>query len=138
MTRTPVQNKILHGLINAMKIDDDTKEALVMQFSSGRCSSSKDLTWYECKELIDYLTRMNRSEESRKEVVRRKMIWRLYFMLRDRGYFTDQDNPKALIHLDRFTTHIWHKAATLMNEKELATHIGIVNHWKNKKTCPKS
>ena len=135
MQRTPEQNTKFHALIGQLHLDADIKSDLVVQFSGGRCTSSRDLTVKECAELISYLENITASEDKRKEAIRKKMVWRIYFMLRDRGYLPHQDAMEAMESLDRMTTKIWHKNATTMTGKELSAHIGIINNWKYKKTC---
>ncbi len=135
MQRTLDQNTKLHALIGQLRLDADMKADLVSQFSAGRCTSSRDLTVMECAGLISYLEGIISSPEKQKESVRKKMVWRLYFMLRDRGYFPHQDAMEAMESLDRMTTKVWHKSATTMTSKELSTYIGIVRNWKYKKAC---
>jgi len=138
MQRTCEQNTKLHALIGQLHLDTDVKADLVGQFSDGRCSSSKDLTIRECANLISYLEGITSSESKRREGIRMKMVWRLYFMLRDRGYFPVQQSGEAMESLGRMTLKIWHKSAIDMTSKELSTYIGIVRNWKYKKTCQES
>lgn len=138
MQRTSEQNTKLHALIGQLHLDTDIKSDLVFQFSAGRCTSSRDLTVKECAELIGYLENMCSSESKQKEAIRMKMVWRLYFMMRDRGYFPQQSNKEAMESLNRMTVKIWHKEAITMTSKELNAYIGIVRNWKYKKTCQES
>ena len=138
MQRSLEQNTKLHALIGQLHLDADMKEDLVLQFSSGRCRSSKDLSMQECARLINYLDSISSTESKRKEAVRMKMVWRLYFMLRDRGYFPQQSTQEAMESLDRMSSKIWHKTATKMSEKDLGSVIGIVRTWKYKKICQES
>lgn len=55
MNRGMWQNSQLHAIIGKLKIDKETKEELVYQFSGGRSKSSKDLLFDECQHLINYL-----------------------------------------------------------------------------------
>ncbi|MEI6898665.1 MAG: hypothetical protein WCL00_02210 [Bacteroidota bacterium] len=135
MQRTLEQNTKLHALIGQLRLDKDMKEELVLHFTKGRSVSSKDMTVGECAGLISYFEGIVGSEHKRKEAIRHKMVWRLYFMLRDKCYFPTQSNKEAMESLDRFSVKIWNKSALAMTEKELSSKIGIVRTWKNKKTC---
>lgn len=56
MQRLKSQNNRYHGLVAKLKLDADEKKELVQWASKGRCTSSKDLTASEMRNLIDKLT----------------------------------------------------------------------------------
>lgn len=135
MQRTLEQNTKLHALIGVLHLGPDIKADLVYQVSGGRCKSSRDLTVNECSELIRLLESATMSEEKRREDVRKKIIWRLYFMLRERGYFPVQTSSEAMKSLGRMTDKVWKKSVEDMTSSELNACIGIVRTWKTKKNA---
>ena len=138
MQRTADQNKALYALLGALKIQEDQKEALVWSYSKERTVHSSELYVEECEKLISFLKSMQEQLKSRKDTATAKMRFRFYYILRDKGWLPVLPNNEVMQHLDAFTSKIWHKAASQMNEKELGTHIGIINRWKTKSPCPKS
>ncbi len=136
MARTPEQNKKLHTLLNLLNIDVDLKQELVRQFTNQRSISSKDLTVPECASLISYLERISGNEMERTRVVLAKMRFGLYFKLRDKGYLPSVASSEAMQKLDNFCIKVWNTPATNMNETRLASLLGIVRKWNQKKqTC---
>ena len=138
MQRTADQNKALYALLGALKIQEEQKEALVWSYSNERTTHSSELSFQECEKLIRFLKSMQDQVKSRKDAAAAKMRFRFYYILRDKGWLPELPNNEILERLDAFTVKIWHKAASQMNEKELGTHIGIINRWKTKSPCPKS
>lgn len=65
---TGKQLKILHYLLNNNKLMD-YKRDLVMEFSKGRCESSKKLTEQEAQNLIDHLNELDPSDKMRKKII---------------------------------------------------------------------
>lgn len=55
MIRTMQQNKALYSLISRLRIDDETKQSLVMQFTKGRTTHSSEMFQHECDQLIEAL-----------------------------------------------------------------------------------
>ena len=55
LKRTAKQNREFHIRLQELKIDEDTKQELVLQFSNGRVRSSKDLFFEEMDQLILHL-----------------------------------------------------------------------------------
>ena len=55
MKRTNYQNRILHGLLNRLKLTDQ-KAALVAQYTCGRTAKSSEMSQAECQALIDALS----------------------------------------------------------------------------------
>ena len=53
--RTGYQNKIFHSLINELKLDAETKEELVYNFTLCRTKSSAEMHWLEMEQLITAL-----------------------------------------------------------------------------------
>ncbi|MBL7902917.1 MAG: hypothetical protein JNK73_13050 [Bacteroidia bacterium] len=58
MLRNKQQNKTLHGLLNELRIDEETKEQLVYDFTSKRETSSSKMLVNECQALINHLIMM--------------------------------------------------------------------------------
>lgn len=133
MPRTPEQNKKLHTLLNQLNIDTDLKQQLVRQFTNQRSISSKGLTIPECASLISYLERISGNELERARVVLAKMRFALYFKLRDKGYLPTMASSEAMGKLDNFCIKVWNTPATNMNETKLASILGIVRMWNQKK-----
>ena len=53
--RTGYQNKVFHSLVNELKLDSETKEELVWNFTLCRTKSSKEMHWLEMEQLITAL-----------------------------------------------------------------------------------
>lgn len=84
MRRTISQNARLHGLINELKIDKETKEDLVYTFTQGRSASSSDMSVDECQSLIGYLEytkprKTDKANKQRKKILSicHEMDWRV-------------------------------------------------------------
>lgn len=73
MQRTLSQNKQLYGLFSELGIDDDTKHALVSEYSAGRTFKSSELEVMECKLLISFLGSMIKTKNAA-NTMRRKML----------------------------------------------------------------
>lgn len=58
MQRTISQNRRLYTLFGKLKVDKETKEDLVSQYTSGRTLSSAEMTIPECQALINNLQHM--------------------------------------------------------------------------------
>ncbi len=55
MKRTIEQNNRLHKLIATLNINAEQKEQLVYTYSNGRCTSSRDMSYAECNDLLRFL-----------------------------------------------------------------------------------
>jgi len=60
MNRGMWQNKQLHAILGKLKIDKETKEDLVYQFTSNRTKSSREMLMQECQNLINYLNALQK------------------------------------------------------------------------------
>ncbi len=86
---TPQQSQVLHALLAKLGIMDG-KAHLVRQFTNGRSSSSKDLTFAEAKDLIDSLNRQvpakARAVHKPVEDERKAMFRKIYHMAHELGW----------------------------------------------------
>jgi hypothetical protein len=73
MLRTLSQNKQLYGLFNTLRIDEETKLALVAEYSAGRTFKSSELEVMECKILISFLQKQVTTKDAA-NTMRRKML----------------------------------------------------------------
>jgi hypothetical protein len=53
--RTIQQNRVLHTILNAMRVPEDVKRDLIFQFSNGRTQTSVEISSEECQALINHL-----------------------------------------------------------------------------------
>lgn len=65
---TPDQLKCLNTLVSKLGVDKTNKEIMILGFSNGRASSSKDLTFAEATEVIRHLKTFDPNERMRKKV----------------------------------------------------------------------
>lgn len=65
---TANQLKVLHYLLNNNRMMDYKKD-LVLEYSNGRCESSKQLTEAEAGMLIDHLKSVDPSDKERKKII---------------------------------------------------------------------
>ncbi len=80
MLRTPQQNARLHGLINELNIDADTKATLVHSHTDGRTSSSREMMNWECQNLIKFLEKQEKPKNDSADKMRKKIISICYEM----------------------------------------------------------
>lgn len=65
---TPDQLKCLNTLVSKLGIEKTTKEVMILGFSNGRASSSKDLTLAEATAIILHLKKIDPNERMRRKV----------------------------------------------------------------------
>lgn len=58
MQRTISQNNRLYALLSRLRVDKETQDGLVFEYTKGRSKSSKDMTIPECQALINNLQHM--------------------------------------------------------------------------------
>ena len=109
----------IHVAKTTIKLDEETYRGLIMQYTNGRSSSSKDMYWHEAKQLLDKLTG-NNSEACIRQ--RRKLIGMAHTMGWEIANVADPMKPKA----DMNRINNWcvkfglgHKPLNDYNEKEL-------------------
>ena len=125
MFRTKQQNAVLHGLINSLKIDMETKEDLVHSHTGGRTTSSSKMLINECADLIGHLKNMTEGTASKKtntvqDKMRKKILsicyemqwtiagkldWeRINFWLNKYGYLHKDLNDYTISELPKLVT----------------------------------
>lgn len=72
--RNPTQNRIFHMLINDLGLDEEQKQEMVLSYTDNRTSSSSQMYWHECQNLINFLNaqksgKMNVADRKRKRVI---------------------------------------------------------------------
>lgn len=72
MIRTSAQNARLHGLLGKLRIDNDTKEAMVLTHTDGRTAHSSQMMHWECACMIKHLEQLAPASSEGK--YRRKLI----------------------------------------------------------------
>ena len=60
MSRTPSQSKALFAIFRAQGIDDEQRADLCLQYTDGRSSSTRDLTYDEARAMLEALNRTSR------------------------------------------------------------------------------
>lgn len=58
MRRTDWQSKHLHSLLNKLQINQESKQDMVSSFTNERTLSTKEMTFYECRDMITALEKM--------------------------------------------------------------------------------
>lgn len=140
MKRTSAQNKLLYGLLTKLRIDEDAKKALVMQYSNNRTEHSRELTYEEAYELINALQHETPSANKatdRTNRMRRTVISRIYELPERLGFWT-ADGDKKRFASKTFDNYLKEHPKSpfkgkILNEltvKELAKLVGILEGWK--------
>lgn len=80
--RNPAQNRQLHMLINRLGIDDYTKMDMVSRYTQGRTTSSSQMYWHECQNLIGFLKAQDKrsSASNPANTMRRKILYYFHQM----------------------------------------------------------
>lgn len=139
MKRTNAQSKRLYALLRKLNIDNDTKVDMVYSISCGRTTHSSELSYTECKLLIDKLQELYKTTEAyRKERTLNNTRWRLIYALRDKGMATPDGKPDY-DRIHKYCLHYWHRDINAMTLDELNRYIGTVRKWpKLKNRCHES
>jgi len=105
MQRTKSQNAHLHKLLGDLRINTDTKESLVAQFSENRTIKSSELTVDECRNLIGSLEAQKRTDKEQTQserkfntigqVERRKVFKIMY----DIGFINNEDTGERKVYV---------------------------------------
>lgn len=94
--RTKKQNAILHQLLGKLRVDDEWKGELALQFSNGRTSKTSELSYHECRMLINEL--QNQSKESHIGEANNKMRRKICFYFRKCGYVIDDKTDMNAVY----------------------------------------
>lgn len=125
---SPAQMKALHATFRHKGFDDEERHDFISQFTEGRVSSTRDLTFNEAK-LI--LTRLNEPDTKRKEREQQeslkqvKAIFKLSFEISflNKGFTNDTEEDfemnKAKLNLFSRNKGASHKNVTEMSLSEL-------------------
>jgi len=134
MKRTAQQSILLNTLIAKLKIDKETKQLLVYQFTNERETSSSEMLFNECNNLINHLRRMlgqNTIQTPVKQQLNRekmdKQRKRLIAKFREMGYNTD-DNKADMQRVNETLVKHWHKTINEFDKEELQKVIAVVEH----------
>lgn len=82
--RNPQQNRRLHQLLQQLGIDEEQKLDMVSSYTNGRTTSSSQMYWHECQNLINFL---NAQASGKADVADRKRK-RVISQMRQAGYVT--------------------------------------------------
>lgn len=101
-TITPLQLRALHAACRTARLDEDARHSLIHSFTSGRTSSSKDLTFDEARTII---SRLNKVKDDRLREYQRKegaklcrSIYALSFDISflNKGFSSDTEEEKQM------------------------------------------
>jgi hypothetical protein len=109
MLRTNDQNKRLYDLLNKLGIVE-MKAILALQYSSNRTKKTSELTFLECRELIQHLEKnLNQIEKEKKDEelakVKRKRSKVMHLAVR-----AGMTNEKGELNYDRFNEFMLKKS----------------------------
>ena len=125
---------MLYSLLRKLKLDNDTKSDMVYSITNGRTTHSSELSYTECKLIIDKLQELYKTTESyRQERILNNTRWRLIYALRDKGMATPDGKPDYN-RIHEYCRHYWHKNINDMALDELNRYIGTVRKWPKLKT----
>lgn len=88
MLRTAQQNTQLHALIGKLGIDKDLKEELVAKFTSNRETSSAQMQYGECQDLINHLLQIAGGSHSQEWKASNKMRRKILMICHEIGWET--------------------------------------------------
>jgi len=104
MRRTDYQSKHLHSLLTKLQVNQESKEDMINSFTNGRTLSTKEMTFYECRDMITALEKMlnsntetqsNRENENReKEDLLQKERRKIFVLMYDCGFISNTDDTK--------------------------------------------
>lgn len=99
--RTIQQNRKLYWLFNRLNLNEDIVDAIVMEATQGRSSSTRDLEFIEAMELIKYLENMLRVGEQKQPASlsidrkRKGLIKAIFRWYEEQGKVVDINYVKA-------------------------------------------
>ncbi len=132
MKRTPQQSIILNTIVSKLKIDKETKALLVYQYTNERETSSSEMEYQECNNLINHLRRMlgqNTIQTPVKQHLKTdemdKKRKRLIAKFREMGYNTE-DNKADMERINATLQKHWHKTINEFDKTELQKVIAVV------------
>jgi len=121
MLRTDYQSKHLHSLLTKLQINQESKEDMVYSFTNQRTVSTKEMTYYECRDMITEIEKMLQPENFAKV----QNFGKVENENRDKKDFLQKERRKIFV--------LMYDCGFISNKDETPRKMQVINAWITKK-----